>query len=74
AGFLHLAVVMRSGIQAQGANLYNNGFAGGVIAIVLYPLITSIFLRHKPFFRQIEWMDTFEDTDDMPIPPEDDTL
>ncbi len=74
AGFLHLAVVMRSGMQAQGANLYNNGFAGGVIAIVLYPLITSIFLRHKPFFREIEWMDTFEDTDDMPIPPEDDTL
>lgn len=74
AGFLHLAVVMRSGMQAQGANLYNNGFAGGVIAIVLYPLITSIFLRHKPFFRQIEWMDTFEDTEDMPIPPEDETL
>lgn len=42
AGFLHLTVVMNVGIIHGGINLYNNGFSGGLVAAILFPLLNSI--------------------------------
>lgn len=42
AGFIHSALVLQTGGPVAGLNLYNNGFSGGLIAIVLYPTLTAI--------------------------------
>lgn len=42
AGFLHSSVAMNVGIIYGGMNLYNNGFAGGIIAAFMVPIIQSI--------------------------------
>ncbi len=42
AGFLHLSVVMMVGYLHGGLNLYNNGFAGGIVAAFLFPILDSI--------------------------------
>ncbi|RKJ52528.1 DUF1576 domain-containing protein [bacterium 1XD42-8] len=42
AGFLHSSVATNVGIVYGGMNLYNNGFAGGLVAIFLVPVIQSI--------------------------------
>lgn len=42
AGFLHACVAMQIGTLYDGMNLYNNGFAGGIVAIFLVPVIQSI--------------------------------
>lgn len=42
AGFLHSSVSLNVGIVYGGMNLYNNGFAGGIVAIFLVPVIQSI--------------------------------
>lgn len=42
AGFLHSSVVMTVGVVYAGMNLYNNGFAGGIVAIFLVPVLQSI--------------------------------
>lgn len=42
AGFLHASVSLNVGIVYGGMNLYNNGFAGGIVAIFLVPVIQSI--------------------------------
>lgn len=42
AGFLHSSVSLNVGIVYGGMNLYNNGFAGGLVAIFLVPVIQSI--------------------------------
>lgn len=39
AGFVHTAVVNNVGFLHGGLNLYNNGFAGGLVAMFLVPLI-----------------------------------
>jgi hypothetical protein len=39
AGFLHVSVATNIGLLNGGLNLYNNGFAGGFVAITLVPLI-----------------------------------
>jgi hypothetical protein len=39
AGFLHLAIVLRTGAWHIGIGLYNNGFAGGLTATVLVSVI-----------------------------------
>ena len=41
AGFLHVCFVMNMGYLHGGLNLYNNGFAGGTVAIILVPIITA---------------------------------
>lgn len=41
AGFLHSSVALNVGIVYGGMNLYNNGFAGGIVAIFLVPVIQS---------------------------------
>ena len=45
AGFLHSSVALNVGIVYGGMNLYNNGFAGGLIAMFLVPVIQSIRSR-----------------------------
>lgn len=42
AGFLHSSVALNVGIVYGGMNLYNNGFAGGLVAMFLVPVIQSI--------------------------------
>lgn len=41
AGMLHLVMVTNVGIIHGGINLYNNGFAGGLVAGVLIPIIDA---------------------------------
>lgn len=42
AGFLHSSVALNVGVIYGGMNLYNNGFAGGIIAAFMVPIINSI--------------------------------
>ncbi|MCC8025603.1 MAG: DUF1576 domain-containing protein [Clostridium sp.] len=42
AGFLHSSVALNVGIVYGGMNLYNNGFAGGIVAIFMVPVMQSI--------------------------------
>ncbi len=42
AGALHSSVALNVGIVYGGMNLYNNGFAGGIVAIFLVPVVQSI--------------------------------
>ena len=39
AGFLHLTLATNVGVFHGGMNLYNNGFAGGLAAMVILPII-----------------------------------
>lgn len=41
AGFIHSSVVLNVGTLHGGLNLYNNGFAGGLVAAVLVPIIET---------------------------------
>lgn len=49
AGFLHGSVVLRTGGFVGGVNLYNNGFSGGLVAVFLFPILSSL-----PHFRKPE--------------------
>ena len=42
AGYLHSSVAMNVGIVYGGMNLYNNGFAGGIVAIFMVPVMQSV--------------------------------
>lgn len=42
AGILHSAVTLHIGYLHAGFNLYNNGFAGGIVAGVLVPIIEAL--------------------------------
>ena len=42
AGFIHLSIVMNVGVLHGGLNLYNNGFAGGLVASILVPIIDGL--------------------------------
>lgn len=46
AGFLHAAVVLNIGAVYSGMNLYNNGFAGGIVASFLVPILTAFANRN----------------------------
>lgn len=41
AGFLHVCIVMNTSYLHGGLNLYNNGLAGGIVAIILVPIIQA---------------------------------
>ncbi len=41
AGFLHMAVVQHTGVLHGGLNLYNNGFAAGLVCVFLIPIIEA---------------------------------
>ncbi len=45
AGLLHGALVLRTGPLTGCVNLYNNGFSGGLIALLLTPLLTLLHPR-----------------------------
>jgi hypothetical protein len=47
AGFLHLCVVMNVGVIHGGINLYNNGFAGGLVASILFPIIEAFKINKQ---------------------------
>ena len=68
AGFLHSAVVLQAGYVLAGVNLYNNGFSGGLIAIVLFPLIMAIFRHRKPELTPRDLFEIFQQ--DKPAPME----
>jgi len=62
AGFIHSGLVLQTGGPVAGLNLYNNGFSGGIIAIVLYPTITAIWKHRRPTLRDEDYYDLFEET------------
>jgi uncharacterized protein YjeT (DUF2065 family) len=61
AGFIHAALVLQTGGPVGGMNLYNNGFSGGLIAIVFYPVITEVLKRRRPVLRDKDYFDLFEE-------------
>lgn len=67
AGFLHSSVVLRAGTPVEGFNLYNNGFSGGLLAIVLYPIISEAIRHRRPELQEADYFDAFEQ--DSPIVP-----
>ena len=67
AGFLHSSVVLYTGSPVAGMNLYNNGFSGGLVAIVLYPAIIAIARRRKPVLQEEDYFEQMEH--DEPIVP-----
>lgn len=46
AGFLHMTIVQNTAVLHGGMNLYNNGFAAGLVCILLIPIIEA--LRPEP--------------------------
>ena len=62
AGIIHSALVLQTGGPVAGLNLYNNGFSGGLIAIVLYPTITAIGRHRRPQLRDEDYYDLFEES------------
>ena len=67
AGFLHSSVVLYTGSPVAGMNLYNNGFSGGLVAIVLYPLIMDVLRHRRPFLPDRDYFDPIQH--DEPVPP-----
>ncbi len=59
-GFIHASLVLQTGGSVAGMNLYNNGFSGGLIAIVAYPILTAVFKRRKIKLRDKEFFELFE--------------
>lgn len=59
AGFLHSALVLEAGSVAEGINLYNNGFSGGLLAIVLYPVISTLVYHRKATLQDKDYIETF---------------
>ena len=68
AGFLHSSVVLYTGSPVAGMNLYNNGFSGGLIAIVLYPTILAIARHRKPVIQDEDFFEDLEH-DEPVVPP-----
>lgn len=53
AGFIHSSVALNIVSVYDGMNLYNNGFAGGIVASFLVPIITSFRDRKNRVKRGI---------------------
>lgn len=58
AGFIHSSAALTVGPVHAGLNLYNNGFAAGIVASVLVPVIIAIQSRTKPVASAQERLDT----------------
>ncbi len=65
AGFLHSSVVLFTSTPVAGMNLYNNGFSGGMVAIVLYPLLIAIARHRKPMLQDDDLFENLEN--DSPV-------
>ncbi len=48
AGLIHSSVVQTVGYTHAGLNLYNNGFAAGIVAMALVPVILALQPRKSP--------------------------
>jgi Protein of unknown function (DUF1576) len=48
AGFVHSSAALTVGPVHAGLNLYNNGFAAGIVATILVPIIIAIQARTQP--------------------------
>ncbi len=68
AGFLHSSVVLYTGSPVAGMNLYNNGFSGGLIATVLYPVILAIARHRKPVLENLDYFSEMEEDTPMMAP------
>ncbi len=42
AGFMHMCIVQNTSILHGGMNLYNNGFAAGLVCVLLVPIIEAV--------------------------------
>lgn len=51
AGFIHSSVVLNAGLGYSGANLYNNGYAGGIVSIVMYAVLRT-FCKHPNTYSE----------------------
>lgn len=60
AGLIHSAVVLQAGLPLEGMNLYNNGFSAGLVALVLYPVITSLFRHRRPTLQDEDLFEIYE--------------
>lgn len=69
AGFLHSSVVLHAGSPVEGINLYNNGFSGGLLAIVLYPIISEAIRHHRPGLQDRDYFDDTIEHDEPLVPP-----
>jgi MFS family permease len=58
AGFLHSSVVLYAGSPLAGLNLYNNGFSAGLVATVLYPVLTRFLKHHRAKFETRDFLET----------------
>lgn len=47
AGFFHMSLVSNVGYLHGGLNLYNNGFSGGMIALIMVPLLDNLLHVRK---------------------------
>ena len=61
AGLIHSSVVLQAGLPLEGMNLYNNGFSGGLVAIVLYPILTSVVKARRPVLTEEDLFAMFEE-------------
>lgn len=68
AGFLHSSLVLFTSSPVAGMNLYNNGFAGGLVAIILYPLIIDIARHRKITIQDKDFFEPLEH-DEPVVPP-----
>lgn len=68
AGLIHSSVVLQAGLPLEGMNLYNNGFSGGLVAIVLYPVLVSLVEHRRPVLMDEDLYAMFES--DIPQSPE----
>ncbi|WP_461198661.1 DUF1576 domain-containing protein [Enterococcus sp. N249-2] len=54
-GFIHTSMVLNIDVLHGGLNLYNNGFSGGLVAMMIIPLLDlSQQLRNKRAIDQVE--------------------
>ena len=60
-------MVLHAGTPVEGVNLYNNGFSGGLLAIVLYPLLTQAIRHRTPELQDEDYFDNVES--DKPVTP-----
>ena len=58
AGFLHSSVVLYAGSPLAGLNLYNNGFSAGLVATVLYPVLTAFLKHHRARFETRDFLES----------------
>lgn len=61
AGFIHSALVLQTSGPVAGLNLYNNGFSGGLIAIVLTPIAAAVFNHTLPKIRDASFFEVLDD-------------